>query len=53
MRVLLILFLIGLALVEFFYHYSANVQSESLADVTAQEKSEEVRHPPRQDHHGH
>ncbi len=53
MRVLLILFLVGLALVEYFYHYAANLQSASLANVTPQEKSEGVRHPPRQDHQGH
>jgi len=53
MKVLLIVFLLGLALVEYFYHYAANVQSASSADVTPQEKSEGVRHPPRQDHQGH
>jgi len=51
MRVLLVLFLVGLALVEFFYHYAANLQSASSA--TPQAESEGVRHPPRQDHQGH
>jgi len=53
MRVLLILFLLCLVLLEYFYHYATNVQSASSADVTPQEKSEGVRHPPRQDHQGH
>ena len=42
-----------LALVEYFYHYAANVQSASLANVAPQEKSEGMRLPPRQDHQGH
>jgi len=53
MRILLILFLAGLALLEYFYHYSAIMQSASVADVTPQENPEGVRHPPRQDHQGH
>ena len=53
MRVLLVLFLVGLALVEYLYHYSANVQSAVSADVTPRESSSGVRLPPRQDHHGH
>jgi hypothetical protein len=53
MRVLLILFLVGLALVEYFYHYSANLESAPLAEVTSQEKSPGLRQPPQTDHHGH
>jgi hypothetical protein len=53
MRVLLVLFLLGLALVEYFYHYSANLESAPLAGVTPQEKSPGLRQPPRADHQGH
>ncbi len=53
MKVLLILFLIGLALVEFFYHYWANLQSAPLAEVAPQENSAGVHRPPEQNHHSH
>jgi hypothetical protein len=53
MRVLLVLFLICLALLEYFYQFSAHMQSGSPADIASHEKSEGVRLPPRQDHQGH
>lgn len=53
MRVLLVLLLAALALVEYFYHYAANLQSVSSADGTQQEKPAGMRRPPDQDHHSH
>jgi len=54
MRVfLLVLLLLCLAALEYFYHFSAHMQSAEFTDVTTPVKSAPVRPPPQHEHHSH